>query len=198
MSDRLRVWVGSENPAKLEAVRLGLAPFFPALELAAAAVPSGVPEQPLGLDEIIAGARSRARGAYARAAGRADLAAGLEDGLVPLPQAGTRYLNVGCCVLYDGTEESLGLSAGFEYPPQCVALSTGPGRQPIGAAFDALFRDAEPLLVPAPGRGGLGNIGRLTRGVLTRAEYGAQAVTCAVVRRLHPALYAAAGGGETP
>jgi non-canonical (house-cleaning) NTP pyrophosphatase len=39
---------------------------------------------------------------------------------------------------------------------------------------------------------GEGNVGRLTRGVLTRAEYGRHAVLCALIRFIHPALY------ETP
>ncbi len=94
-------------------------------------------------------------------------------------------MNVGCCALFDGEKESLGLSAGFEYPPDCVARSVD-GRVPIGDAFDALFRP--PTGWPDPGPGA-GNIGRLTAGALTRAQYGAQAVVCALVRLLHPELY---------
>jgi inosine/xanthosine triphosphatase len=186
----LRVWVGSENRAKRDAVRLGLQPFFPELELESAAVASGVSEQPVGFAEIVAGARNRARQAYARAAGKCDLAAGLEDGLVPVADVATQYVNLGCCVLYDGSSESLGFSAGFEYPPACVAAALG-SRRPIGEAFDEVFsalRAAKRGVVdPGPGSG---NIGRLTGGVLTRSQYGAQAVTCALVRRLHPELYA--------
>ena len=210
----LRVWIGSENRAKREAVRLGLEPFFAELELTTALVSSGVSEQPLGFAEIVAGARNRARGAFALAQGRCDLAAGIEDGLVPVPDVATRYVNLGCCVLYDGSSESLGFSAGFEYPADCVAAALGLGakpsgpsashpagsgaRRPIGEAFDEAFsalRARIPGVVdPGPGSG---NIGRLTGGVLTRSQYGAQAVTCALVRRLHPDLYTPEKVGTT-
>jgi inosine/xanthosine triphosphatase len=195
----LRVCVGSENRAKLEAVRLGLEPFFPGAQISGIAVGSGVSEQPVGLSEIIAGARTRARGAFDRAAGRCDLAAGIEDGLVPLSEAASAYINLGCCVLYDGVSESLGFTPGFEYPASCVEAAVGGGaggsgpladaRKPIGALFDAAFAavaERQGGFDPGPGSG---NIGRLTRGVLTRAQYGAQAVICALVRRLHRDLY---------
>ncbi|MFQ5513878.1 MAG: DUF84 family protein [Myxococcota bacterium] len=183
----LRVRVGSLNAAKLEAVRRGLSPFSAQLEIEGCEARTGVPEQPIGFDEILAGARTRARESFAL--GNVDLGAGIEDGLIELPAAVTGYLNVGFCVLFDGTEESLGLTAGFEYPSPCVRAATGPQRVPVGGAFDALFEPPPGWPDPGPGAG---NIGRLTGGVLTRAEYGAQAVTCAYVRRLHPALY---GGG---
>jgi inosine/xanthosine triphosphatase len=188
----LRVWVGSTSSAKLEAVRLGLLAFFAEIEIKGADVPSGVPEQPIGLPEIIAGASARARAAHAAAGGGADLGAGIEDGLVPVAELAGGYANIGCCALYDGAIETLGFSAGFEYPPACVKEAVGPPRRPIGEIFDAAFaqvRAAHPLLELDPGPAG-GNVGRLTGGRLTRAQYGAQAVTCALVRRLHPELYA--------
>jgi inosine/xanthosine triphosphatase len=180
----VKVRVGSANAAKLEAVRRGLSPLFGDVDVEPWPVDSGVPEQPIGFDEIIAGARARARAAHA--GGNCDLAAGIEDGLIPLPGTRTGYLNVGCCALFDGEEEFLGLTSGFEYPPACVEEATGPRRTPIGDAFDAVFRPPEGWPAPEPFSG---NIGRLTGGVLTRAEYGAQAVTCAAVRLLHPRLY---------
>ena len=78
MKRSLKVRVGSLNRAKLEAVRRGLAPFFDQLEVEALEGPSGVSEQPLGFDEILLGARARARQSVA--AGNCDLGAGIEDG----------------------------------------------------------------------------------------------------------------------
>lgn len=180
----MRVRLGSHNDAKLEAVRRGLGAFFERVDLEAVAAESGVSPQPLGLDEIILGARSRARQSWDSE--RCELSAGIEDGLIALAAASTGWLNVGCCVLYDGRVWGLGLTAGFEYPPACVGAATAEPRTPIGDAFDASFE-------PPPGwpraLSGWGNIGQLTGGVLTRAEYGAQAVCCAFVRLLHPALY---------
>ncbi len=180
----LCVRVGTRSAAKLEAVRRGLSPFCDELCVESADVESGVSKQPLGFEEILAGARARARQSFA--VGNVDLGVGIEDGLIPVSGSATGYMNVGFCVLFDGEAESLGLSAGFEYPPECVRAATGPERVPVGDAFDALFQ--APAGAEDPGRGA-GNIGRLTGGVLTRADYGAQAVICAYARRLHPALY---------
>jgi inosine/xanthosine triphosphatase len=185
LPEQVRVRVGSRNHAKLEAVRRGLGGFFGRVELEAVEAASGVPEQPIGFEEITSGAASRARACWIE--GRCDLSVGIEDGLIPFPVAATRFLNVGCCVLYDGHEQFVGLSAGFEYPPACVSAATGEPRIPVGAAFDAVYRAPPGLADPGPGAG---NIGRLTGGVLTRADYGAQAVVCAMVRMLQPALYA--------
>jgi inosine/xanthosine triphosphatase len=185
LRERITVRVGSRNSAKLEAVRRGLAPFFAHVDVLGSDAQSGVDAQPLGFAEVVAGARNRARGSHS--SGACDLAAGIEDGLIAVPEVPSRWLNVGCCVLFDGAREGLGFSAGFEYPPDCVAEATRAPRTPIGDAFERRF--APRPGARDPGSGG-GNIGRLTEGALTRAEYGAQAVTCAWLRFLHPTLYA--------
>jgi inosine/xanthosine triphosphatase len=179
------VRVGSRNTAKLEAVRRGLAPFFAHVQVLSGDAASGVDAQPLGFAEIVAGARNRARASHS--AGACDLAAGIEDGLIAVPEVPTGWVNVGCCVLFDGAREGLGFSAGFEYPPDCVAAATGSPRTPIGDAFDRRFSARPGRRDPGPGAG---NIGRLTEGALTRADYGAQAVTCAWLRFMHRELYA--------
>lgn len=180
----MRVGVGSRNRAKLEAVRRGLDPFFASVEVVACDAKRGAPEQPLCLEEIVAGARLRAQSGFA--AGGGELGAGIEDGLIPVPGTRTGYMNVGCCALHDGSEDYLGLSAGFEYPTACVTGALSPQRIPVGSSFDGLFRPPPGWPDPGPGAG---NIGRLTRGILTRMDYGAQAVICAAVRMLHPELY---------
>jgi inosine/xanthosine triphosphatase len=182
------VRLGSENAAKLEALRLGLGRLFEGVEVIGCAAHSRVPEQPLGLDEVVLGARNRARAAYA--VGPCALGAGIEDGLIAVPGTRTGWMNVGCCALFDGDGDHVGLSAGFEYPAACVEAALGPERTPVGTSFDALFRP--PAGWPDPGRGA-GNIGRLTHGVLPRAEYAAQAVICAAVRLLVPELWKAKG-----
>ena len=180
-----RVRVGSRNAAKLEAVRLGLGGFLPGLEIEGADVDSGVDPQPLGFDEIARGARNRARAAWD--AGNCGLACGIEDGLIAVPVVPTGWLNVGAAALFDGKDYSLGFTAGFEYPPDCVAAATSAPRTPIGDAFDARFEPPDGWPAPQPGGG---NVGALTANRLTRAQYGAQAVICAYLRLLHPTLYA--------
>ncbi|MEE8558249.1 MAG: DUF84 family protein [Myxococcota bacterium] len=180
----MKVRLGSANRAKLEALQRGLRPFFEDLDIEGVTVASPVSAQPLGFEEIVMGATGRARLAYAKEG--CDLAAGIEDGLVPIPGAVTGYVNVGCCCLFDGKDSHVGFSAGFEYPQSCVDAAIGESRVPVGESFDRLFSSPPGQTDPGPGAG---NIGRLTGGVLSRAEYSSQAVICAAVRLLHPGLY---------
>ncbi len=198
------VRVGTENRAKLAAVRDALSRFADArVELAVVPVGVGseVPEQPIGWDEIVTGARNRARSAFA--SGECVLAFGIEDGLVCLsegrPEDDLRdYYNVGCAWVTDGEREGHGFTSGFAYPPGSLVPAVR-NRAPIGELFDAQWRNDRPTSTastspPTParaapsGRRG-GNIGLLTGSRLERAAYGAHAVVCALVRFLHTDLY---------
>lgn len=181
------VRVGTKNPPKLSAVRAAIEAYSTAATVEGVAVESGVPEQPVGFDEIVAGARERARAAFE--SGRCDLAVGIEDGLIFVPALGDDAVNVGAAAVTDGKRCSVGLSSGFAYPPGCSARAVSE-REPIGDLFDALMTEVEGDTVTEPSRLGQGNVGRLTLGVLNRDEYGRHAVVCALVRFLHPLLYA--------
>lgn len=183
------VHVGSTNGPKVEAVRRALAPYAPEARVEAVAVASGVPEQPVGWEEIVRGARNRA--AAARAAGACELGVGIEDGLVRLGP-GLPVLNVGCAAVSDGEQEGLGFSAGFEYPPACWEPALGE-RLPIGPLFDRLWKERRGEAGSVASGLTVGNVGKLTLGALPRAEYARHAVACALVRLLHPDLYASAG-----
>ena len=199
--------VGTQNPAKLAAVARAFAPFAADevdLRIVPVAVDSGVDEQPIGWEPIVAGARNRARAAFE--SGDCALAVGIEDGLVRI-SVGERdgpesaegagsfsdgYFNVGCAWLTDGTREGHGFFLGFAYPTGCLDPAVREGT-PIGDLFDELWRrhrgagDGPAKSAPSGRRGG--NIGRLTGGRLERSEYGAQAIVCALVRFLHTDLY---------
>jgi non-canonical (house-cleaning) NTP pyrophosphatase len=226
--------VGTRNRAKLEAVRLSFAAFAEpgvVLDLIPVSVTSGVSDQPIGHDEIIRGARNRARAAFDAANG--EIAVGIEDGLLRYSAYdSTRghevgeglegemdsnqdeefsqdvFYNVGCAWVTDGERAGHGFSAGFSYPPSCRDSAVRE-QAPIGDLFDELWRARRPAngssrlagnaesarerahksaMPVASGRQG-GNIGLLTQGRLDRATYGAQAVTCALIRFLHTDLY---------
>jgi len=209
--------VGTQNPAKLEAVRAAFASFQPPgspLTLIPVEVESAVPEQPIGFTQIRNGARNRAQAALERS--DTVLAVGIEDGLTRLrdhliddasttPATGLAeddmIYNVGCAWLTDGERESHGYSAAFAYPAACSDPAIHDQR-PIGDLFDALWKSRraeapgepgsegtrEPANVVVSGRQG-GNIGLLTGGRLDRAAYGGQAILCALVRFLHTDLY---------
>jgi inosine/xanthosine triphosphatase len=181
--------VGTRNAPKLQAVRDAVAAYANGVEVVGADVASGVPEQPVGLEEIARGARNRARAAYR--AGSCDVGVGLEDGLAELAGLGSQgALNVGCAVVWDGSRDSLGLSSAFAYPPACLEPALV-DRRPIGDEFDSLWRSSRPADAcdPTPSGVSIGNIGRLSGGVLTRSEYARHAVLCALVPFLQPDLY---------
>lgn len=198
------VQVGSTNAAKLGAVRSALGAFAGSaadrLEVVGVEVASGVPEQPIGWQEIAAGARNRARAALAAGRG-AVLGFGIEDGLIELPDgsapAGQTRFNVGCAWVTDGHRDGVGYSSAFAYPSAAVQPAWR-DQSPIGALFDALWqvergdaagdRQRPPGAALPSGRQG-GNIGQLTQGRLDRSAYGAQAILCALVPFLHADLY---------
>jgi inosine/xanthosine triphosphatase len=194
-----RVFVGSTSPPKISAVRTAFERFGASAEVTGVDVPSGVSPQPVGLAEITAGARNRAREAYARDAGDREsagvLAVGIEDGLVVLAELGSDPLNLACAVVCDRNRESAALSSAFAYPSMCAepALS---GRTPIGEVFDVFWRERTGVREREASGRGEGNVGKLTLGVLTREEYARHAVVCALIRFLHPDLYFASTAGE--
>jgi inosine/xanthosine triphosphatase len=195
-----RVRVGSLNAPKIGAVRGAFAAFGSEPECRGVEVESGVPEQPVGFDEIVAGARNRAAAAYA--SGPCDLAVGIEDGLIEVAAMGPGSLNIGCAVVTDGSHDSPALSSAFPYPPECAQPALA-DREPIGALFDRLWRERRGGEATDPAsqsgdsleRAGLpssmtvGNIGRLSLRVLNRSEYAKQSVICALLRFIHPDLY---------
>ena len=188
-----RVRVGSTNAPKLEAVRRALSPYAEGLVVEGVEVASGVAEQPVGFEEIVAGARNRAEAALR--SGECELAVGIEDGLVALAAAPGGPLNVGCAVVTDGKRMGLGFSAGFAYPPACAGPALAQ-RQPVGELFDRLWQERRGEASDLPSGRSLGNVGRLSLGVLPRAEYARHAVVCALLRFLHPDLYPDERSGE--
>jgi non-canonical (house-cleaning) NTP pyrophosphatase len=111
---------------------------------------------------------------------------------LPDGEGALRPMNVGCAALADGARTHLGFTSGFAYPPAC----SGPAlrhREPIGELFDRLWRERRDEAEAVASGRSVGNVGKLTLGELTRAEYGRHAVLCALVALLHPDLYPAAG-----
>ena len=203
MLEGAAIRVGTENAAKLGAVRAAFAGFAApgaSLDLVPVGVASDVPEQPIGWEQIVSGARNRARAALA--SGPCGLAVGIEDGLARLadgpadPDApADGFFNVGCAWITDGTRDGHGFSSGFAYPGGALMPAIR-DQAPIGDLFDDHWSANRPPEADAPGvlsgepsgRSG-GNIGRLTGGRLDRSAYGAQAVVCALIRFLHTDLY---------
>jgi inosine/xanthosine triphosphatase len=192
-----RVRVGSQSGPKIAAVRDAFAAYAPDVEVHGAEIPSGVPAQPVGFEEIVRGARNRA--ATARESGDCDLGVGIEDGLVALPPGAAsvegEHVNIGCAAVTDGERFSLGFSSAFAYPPE-VSLPAVRDREPIGALFDRLWRERRGASDRRPLARAAGNVGKLTAGVLPRSEYARHAVLCALVAFINPDLYPGREAGQ--
>jgi non-canonical (house-cleaning) NTP pyrophosphatase len=116
------VVLGSNAAAKLSATTGAALRCFKVACVHGVDVPSGVPAQPVGLDETMAGAMARLRGAqkctlpdvYAHITPRVDVA--IENGLLPVRVGeATRYLDVAVVV------------AATHDKPDCVHVATSVG-----------------------------------------------------------------------
>ena len=113
--------VGTMNQSKLTAVETVLSEYedvFPNSEVVPVKVESLVPEQPIGFNEIIKGAKERAKNAFLET--QSDIAIGIEDGIAEMQETRTGYMNFCCVAFYDGHEFVIGMSGGFEYPRDVI------------------------------------------------------------------------------
>ncbi len=155
-ADVLRVAVGSLNPVKIGATLAVLRRLAPYIIIEGTAVESGVPDQPWGDDETIAGARTRAEAA--RRALNADWGVGIEGGVVGLPDGGLRTCAWAVIVNREG-KAGVGGSLSLELPARVAELVSG-GLE-LGHAMDRVTGEHNV-------KQGLGAVGILTGGVVTR------------------------------
>jgi inosine/xanthosine triphosphatase len=173
----MQVTIGSKNPVKLQATINVLEKIYSKLTVRAVEVDSGVPDQPFGLDQTIEGAINRAKNSYTP---DIDLSIGVESGLMKTPHSLTGYLDLQWCATYDGEKITLGVSAGFEYPPE-VVQEVLKGKE-VGDVMDHIT--------------GVDNLGEkkgavshLTHGMLDRTGNTEQCVLMAMVPRMNDKLY---------
>ena len=168
----MHIILGSKNPVKLRAVQEVLAsiPFFTSAVIHAVEVPSGVPDQPQGLEETILGARNRSQAAFLHG----DWGIGLESGIIPVPLTRTGYMNLTACVIFDGTTLHTGLGPAFELPREVTDRVTGSGLE-LDQAVQASGMSDNPRIGYHQGI-----IGIMTKGRVTRMEYSKPAVLMAL------------------
>jgi len=173
---KMKVKVGSQNPVKIKATKNILKKLYKKVQIKGVKVDPGVPSQPIGLEQTIKGAINRAQRAYKNC----DLSIGIESGLLEAPHTLTGYIDLQWCATYDGKTTTLGVSAGFEYPPQ-VIKEVKKGKE-VGDIMDKIT--------------GIQNLGEktgaisiLTHGLLNRTENTEQCILMAMIPRLNPKLY---------
>ncbi len=168
-----RIRVASLNRNKINAVK----EVFPWFKVEGTAYKSGVREQPLSLDETIEGAIFRAKAVFESC----EYSIGIEDGIAPVPNTRSGYMNFCACAIYDGKRIYLGLAPAFEYPPKFIEKVLNEGMT-ISQAF-----------VPATGKPDIGYeegiIGWLTGGRINRKDYTELAVEMAKVQIDNAGLY---------
>jgi len=173
--------VGTKNPTKIEAVREVAInyPLFKNSHVEGVEIVGGVSDQPLSLEETIAGARHRAQKAYIDC----DYSFGIESGLFSVPHTKTNYMDTTVCAIYDGTHFHLGMSPSFEYPIKVTELAVNEGIE-ISEAYKLAGLTDHPKIGTAQGV-----IGELTKGRITRKDYTKQAIMMALIHLENPELY---------
>lgn len=172
----MKINVGTHNPVKVRATRNVLEKIYTTVDVEGIEVDSGVSDQPIGLDETIQGAMNRARNAFIGV----DLSVGIESGLLAVPHSITGYLDLQWCAIYDGERTTLGVSAGFEYPPAVVEeVLKG---QEVGDVMDRVT-GVEKLGQKT------GAVSILTKGLLNRTENTEQCVLMAMIPRMNLGVY---------
>ncbi len=171
----MRVFVGTRNEVKVEAVKGVLGKVYERLEVKGREVRVGVPPQPRD-HEALKGAIERAR----QAIGKGDLGVGIEAGLIWHEAVGN-YLDVQYCAIVDRVGRvTVGCGPGFEHPPPVMKM-VEEGRT-VGSAMESITGIKE------IGRRE-GAVGYLTRGWMDRRELTEIAVLMAMIPRMRRELY---------
>lgn len=166
-----RVWVGSLNPAKVAPVRDVFRAWWPGAWVEGASVPSGVPDQPLGEAQTREGAVNRARAAAALTGSEEGWGVGLEGGVLLGGPDGRLFGIVAVAYSREGqVRVEVSRTADLRLPPAVTARVRA--REELGTVMDEL------LGVTGIKRG-VGSVGALTGGVVTRADVWRQAVALA-------------------
>jgi len=133
----MKINVGSKNPVKIEAVKEAFNLFFKDVNVKGFYVTSRVSPQPKNLEEITLGAKNRAINCF----NKCDYGVGLEAGIFEMNNSITGYIDVNCCVIYNGKRVvGVGLSPGFEYPFYVINKIFRDGLE-VGEIFDELMGD---------------------------------------------------------
>jgi inosine/xanthosine triphosphatase len=181
----LVVAVGSTNPVKVGPVRAVLARVFSDVSVVSFDARSGVPNQPIGREQMRQGAQQRARAALETllaqqpaGAGVSCWGVGLEGGVEF--EAQVAWLTGAVAVLAPDGRSSLGWSPHIALPPSVAAALREGGE--LGPIMDALTGIAD-------SKKKLGAIGYLTNGLAPRGLSWEMAFACALAPFLHPELY---------
>ena len=167
----MKITIGTQNKIKIEALKESIKDydFLKNAEIIAKRADSNVPDQPKNFNEIIIGAKNRAKVAF-----EDNLSFGIESGITPVPHTKSGHLEFTCCVIYDGKNFHIGMSSGFDMPPKLMQL-LHQGKDLTQASFEAGFTDKKNIGEEE------GIVGILTKGIVPRKEYTKYAIKMAMI-----------------
>ena len=172
----MRILVGSENPVKVEATRDAFSHFFDENVVTGIPVNSKISNQPFN-DATFEGARNRAL-ADSDSGLRAEFFVGLEGGIA---ERLSRWFVFGAVCIIDCDEHvGFGTSPHFEIPSNLVSRLTA-GVE-LGDIIDEIVGEVGTKRKQ-------GAIGLLTHGIMTRKDFYACGVICALVPFLNKGFY---------
>lgn len=169
----MKIYVGSLNPAKVDAVREALTdhPAFASCDVTGFDAASNVSDQPKTLEETVRGAMNRAKAAW-REGG---IAFGLESGLMEVPYTRTGRMDICVCAIYNGTDYCHGISSAWECPVNITKMMLEDGMN-MNDAFYAAGLTNDPKIGSS-----VGAVGLLTEGRVDRKAYTMQAIHMAMI-----------------
>ena len=144
-------------------------------QLLSFAISSGVAEQPLTLQATIQGAKNRAKNAYV-ACNSCSYSFGIESGLFQAPGTNTGFLEACACCIYDGENYHIGLSCGFEVPPNILSLVLETNIDLNTACHQSGITNNTKL------GAGQGLIGLLSKNRIDRKEYTKQSIITTLIQ----------------
>jgi len=173
------ICVGTTNKCKIEGIRKAFLKFYGTVTLRSFNVDSGVPPQPLGLEQIFVGARNRALNSLSKC-GECVFGVGVEAGIFNVFNT---YFDVQVAAIADRSNEiTYGMSPSFPIP-----------RSFINKLLRGESRELEDLVNEYYGTKRIGEEGGfiklLTKSVVTREDLTYYAVVMALVPRLNTNLY---------
>ena len=182
------ICVGSLNPTKVKSAKIAFSKYYNNFQIFKIKADSKVPNQPIGMDLIINGAKNRAETALnhlikVKKLEQNIFGVGIEAGLVQVPFTNTNYLDFQFCVIMDENKKiTLGSGIAFEYPQSVIEEVLSNKDTEIG---DIIGRLANNMNL----KNEAGAISFLSKNVLTRIEILTQAVICALLPRINQELY---------
>ena len=175
----IKVYIGSENPVKVECTRIGFEAVFGNLEdyeFVGKSVPSGVSDQPMTNEETLEGALNRADN-LKKLFPDGDYFVGIEGGIQKIGNEMEAYAWI---VINNNGLSGKAQTSTFQLPPKIVEL-INKGIE-LGHADDMVFKRKN-------SKQGNGAVGILTHNIIDRIEYYRHAVILALIPFVNPKLY---------